>query len=62
MCVEFHKHFFDLASESPGMAVTWMSGRVGTHGGNAGYFLSGVSEHMDEFLVDYLRVNEEACE
>ena len=43
------------------MASTWHSGAVGTHGDDASYILSAVSRYMDRFLVEYLRVNEEAC-
>ena len=45
-----------------GTATTWNSGFVGTHGsGGASFILSNLSQHLDEFLAAYLRVNEEAC-
>ena len=31
------------------------------HGGASEYILQGVSEALDEFLVEYLRANEQAC-
>jgi len=42
-------------------AITWEAGITGTHGGNAGFILQSLSEYMDEFINDYLRVNEAAC-
>ena len=45
-----------------GMAATWNAGKTGTHGRNPGFIISGLSELMDKFLVEYLRVNEAACE
>lgn len=41
--------------------ITWVKGLTGAHGGNASYILSGLSELMDIFLVEYLKVNEEYC-
>ena len=38
-----------------------LRGSTGTHGGDAGFILSAVSQHLDKFLVEYLRVNEENC-
>ena len=44
-----------------GYAKTWDRGSTGAHGRNAGFIRSNVSRHMDQFLVEYLRVNEESC-
>ena len=44
-----------------GLAPSWDSGSTGTHGKNAGYIVSSLSQHLDRFLAAYLRVNEEAC-
>ena len=44
-----------------GPATTWRLGVTGTHGADAGYIRSAVAECMDTFLVEYLKVNEEAC-
>ena len=60
--VEFNKPFWDLASVERGLATTWRVSSTGTHGGNGSYILSWVGRHVDQFLVEYLRVNEEACE
>ena len=49
------------AFATTGSAVTWFTGSTGTHGGDAGYIVSALSRHLDEFLAAYLRVNEPAC-
>ena len=59
--LEYSKPVYDPLSDSHGVATTWNKGMVGTHGGDAGYILSSISELMDTFLVEFLRVNEEAC-
>ncbi len=48
-------------SDLCGTAPTWDTGGTGTHGDDAAFIRSGVSEYMDTFLLEYLRVNEEAC-
>ena len=52
-----HNEEFDLG----GIASTWHTGATGTHGGDAGYILQTLSEHLDLFIVEYLRANEGAC-
>ena len=59
--VSFNKLLRDDVSEKNGMASTWDTGSLGTHGGNAGFILQGVSEHLDRFVLEYLRVNETVC-
>ena len=44
-----------------GTTPTWSSTAFGTHSGDGGYIRSAVSEKIDQFLVEYLRVNEESC-
>lgn len=44
-----------------GSATTWETVAFGAHGGDAGYVRASLSESLDEFLVAYLRVNEDAC-
>ena len=58
--VHYKKVVIDAFGED-GSATTWSIGSAGTHGGNASYVVSGLSQHLDEFLAAYLRVNEEAC-
>lgn len=60
--LDFRKGVYDPLSGNRGLATTWNTGGAGTHGGNANYIVSLVSQYMDEFLVEFLRVNEKACE
>ena len=59
--LEFKKRVDDQHEHS-GLAITWDARSAGTHGGDPGFIISGLSESMDKFLVEYLRVNESACE
>ena len=61
--LEYHKILYDdhYAHVSQ-FATTWDRGFVGTHGRDAGYIVSSLSLLVDRFLVEYLRVNEDACE
>lgn len=43
------------------LATTWDSSSLGTHGRDASYVLSSVSQHVDRFIDEYLRVNATAC-
>lgn len=60
--LEFRKRVRDILSGDTGRAATWNAGATGTHGGSANYIVSHVSRFMDRFLVEFLRVNERACE
>ena len=59
--VEFAKRFIDPLSDELGIATTWETSATGTHGNDPGFILSSVSGFMDKFLVEFLRVNDEAC-
>ena len=59
--VEYNKILFDPASGENNSATTWSSSVTGTHGRDPGYIIQSISEKLDKFLVEYLRVNEEAC-
>ena len=59
--VEYYKWLNDFASGESRLATTWRTGSTRTHGGRADYILSIVSQNMDEFIDEYLRVNEDAC-
>ena len=59
--LEYNKLVRDPASDVPGTATTWDIRSTGTHGADSSYILSAISELMDRFLVEYLRVNESAC-
>lgn len=58
---DYKKQTQDLASGWSNYATTWESGSFGSHGGDASYILSRLSRHVDEFIDEYLRVNEMAC-
>ena len=58
---EFNKWVTD-ANGLRGYAGTWRTRGTGTHGGgDAGYILSLIAQHMDRFIDEYLRVNADAC-
>ncbi|MCY4375332.1 MAG: hypothetical protein OXC31_16345 [Spirochaetaceae bacterium] len=61
--LELWKHLADdELSNRRGFATTWSSSPVGMYGaGGANYILGVVSQTLDSFLVEYLRVNEDAC-
>ena len=62
MVLSFHKFVFDLISSLTHQTPTWISTKTGTHGNDRGYIMSSLSEEIDIFLVEYLRVNESDCE
>ena len=41
---------------------TWDTASTGTHGYDAGNILEFIAQHTDEFIDEYLRVNEKVCE
>ncbi|MCY4509923.1 MAG: hypothetical protein OXG35_23615 [Acidobacteria bacterium] len=60
--VEFEKgRLADPASGLEGYAQTWRTSRLGTHGRNGAVVMQTVSELVDEFILAYLRVHEDAC-
>ena len=59
--IVLNKWVEDEASGEGGVAATWNTGGTGTHGKDGGYVLSGIGEHTDKFIDEYLRVNEKAC-
>ena len=61
MRLEFKKRVSDSLSGESFLAGTWNSGVTGTHGRDADYILQGLSEWLDRFVLEYLRVNEAAC-
>ena len=60
--VAYSKALYDLVSSEANYAITWQVGRTGTHSGDAGFILQGLSEALDRFILEYLRVNEDACD
>ena len=61
MRLEFNKRVSDSLSGESFFAGTWDSSTTGTHGRDAGYILQHLSEQLDRFVLEYLRVNEAAC-
>ena len=61
MRLEFNKRVSDSLSGESFFTGTWNSGVTGTHGRDADYILQGLSELLDRFVLEYLRVNEAAC-
>lgn len=61
LAVKFRKRVKDAVSGENGWATTWEAGSFGTHGGKSEYVLSTLKPHVDEFIDEYLRVNENAC-
>ena len=60
--VNYNKLVYDAVSGETYYATTWTTGGTGTHGGDAGFILQGLSENLDRFILAYLRVNEDACD
>lgn len=63
--VDFVKLVTD-AHGKRGPARTWIASSTGTIGRPSGYsesyIMSTLSEHLDEFILKYLRVNEADCQ
>lgn len=59
--VKLKKEMRDERSGLYGLAVSWSHGGTGTHGGDAGYIIGHLSELIDVFIDEYIRVNESAC-
>ena len=62
MSMRFEKVMTDEASGYVGWTPTgWRRGLLGGHAHDGYYVLSGIAPAIDEFIDDYLRVNESAC-
>ena len=59
--VSYYKGLYDFATDQFGMAQTWTRGSFGEYSRDAGIILQGLSELLDLFILEYLRVNEAAC-
>ena len=59
--LEYHKAVTDEASEVRGFVATWTDGTFGTHGRDSDFILARMSEKMDVFIDESLRVNASAC-
>lgn len=60
--IQFRRILYQYNRLLNGFASTWETGSTGTHGKDAQYILGSLSQHLDSFLVDFLRVNEPACD
>ena len=58
--LNFKKWVKDPLSQRENFATTWEDRTFGTHS-RIGFILSALSQKMDKFLVNFLRVNDEAC-
>ena len=61
----FKKQVRDERSGQGGYAETWSQGLIGTAPDDSsagGAILQSIRAYMDQFIAEYLRVNEEACE
>ena len=61
LSMQYDKTVYDPLSDLRFPAPTWGRSSTGTHGGQSNYILSILSNTLDQFLVEFLRVNEEAC-
>ncbi|MYE02883.1 MAG: hypothetical protein F4Y03_16720 [Alphaproteobacteria bacterium] len=59
--ITYNKVLHDIASAETGYAITWVRSGTGTHGQDSSYVISLVSQYTDEFIDEYLRVNDAAC-
>ena len=59
--VAYYKRLFDALSGETKETITWKRGSSGEFQGTLDYELYRISQLLDEFLLEYLRVNEEAC-
>lgn len=57
----YYKIMTDAATALSDTALSWNSGSMGTHVRNSTLLISYISEHVDEFIDEYLRVNADAC-
>lgn len=59
--LELFKRVRDSASGLVYSVVTWSTTVLGTYGRRPDFILQFVSESVDEFILEYLRVNEDYC-
>ena len=61
IAIRLGKSLYDRASGVLSQAVTWERSSLGQHSGDASFILQGLSEMLDGFILEYLRVNEGYC-
>ena len=57
----YAKPVMDLSSGLFDRNGTWLRTSYGTHGQESSYILSAISNTIDHFIDEYLRVNESGC-
>ena len=58
----YEKPLHDVVSGLTVTSPAWIYfGGIGMHGGEASFLLQNLSESLDAFVLDYLRVNDSAC-
>ena len=62
LSADYRKLLYDPVSDESFDATTWTIGGTGTHRGDAGFILQGLSDYLDSFILEYLLVNEDACD
>ena len=56
------KRMQDVATGMEGLSVSWFMTSTGMFGdGGVAFILSSVTQHIDAFIDEYLRVNADAC-
>ena len=59
----YNKRMQDVATGMEGLSVSWFMTSTGMFGdGGVAFILSGVTQNIDAFINEYLRVNADACE
>jgi len=59
--IRYGKVLDDPVSGVRGLASTWDAGSSGEHGGNRAHILFWTSSYVDQFIDEYLLVNDMAC-
>ena len=60
--LEYKRWIEDIGHGEGAWASIWHVGGAGTHGSSDSYIMQIISEQIDEFILAYLEVNEQACE
>ena len=55
--IHLNKTVLDSVSNLSFPSSTWTIGSTGTHGGNKKYIMSNLSQGVDTFIDEYMRVN-----
>ena len=58
----YSKPVFDHLSRLDFMAATWPTGYIGQHAGNPDFVMRVLDRILNEFVTEYLQVNNETCE